>query len=296
MRAAVASLLVLLAACSGDDGDGGDGGGDAGSDRPRLFGGARPVELQVPTDLDDGRAYPLLLVLHGYGVNASIQQSYLRLADAADAFDTLVLAPEGTVDTSGRQFWNADPACCDLGRTGVDDSAYLRGLLDDVMAAWPVDPARVTVVGHSNGHFMAYRLACDHADVVTAIAGLAGHAASAGAACAPSRPVSVLHLHGTADAVVPYESGTFNGVSSPGAVDSVAQWAARNGCTGAPMAAGRKSLVTGAPDDDTAVTVTGGCPAGGAAELWTIEGGSHIPNPSDTFASELMGWLAAHPR
>ena len=69
---------------------------------------------------------------------------------------------------------------------------------------------------------MAYRMACERADVIDQIAGLAGHASSL--PCNPTRPVSVLHIHGTGDATVPYETGVFGGVQSPGAVDS-----ARNG-------------------------------------------------------------------
>lgn len=290
---AALALALLAPAC------GGGGGDDDGPpvERPIEFGGARPVSLQVPTDFDDTRSYPLLVILHGYGANGFLQQSYLRLGDAADRYDTLVLAPEGTTDSGGRQFWNADPACCDLGQTGVDDVGYLGGVIDDVMAAWPVDPARVTLVGHSNGAFMAYRMACERADVVTAIAGLAGHATSSGVTCAPTDEVHVLHLHGTADATVPYESGTFGGVTSPGAVESVAQWATRNGCAGSLAPAGdHKDLDTGVTGAETEVQVTSRCPASGAADLWTIDQGGHIPAIDDDFAVEVMAWLTAHPR
>ena len=284
---ALLSLVLACGACGGDDG--------APIDRPRTFGGARPVELQIPTAFDDGERYPLLVILHGYGATAFLQQSYFHLFDAPDAFETLVLAPEGTADADGSQFWNADLTCCDQNGAGIDDVGYLGGLIDDVIATWPVDPARVTVIGHSNGAFLAYRLACARADVVTAIAGLAGHAV-VGVPCAPADPVSVLHLHGNADETVPYDSGTFSGVESPGAIASVAQWATRNGCTGAPTAAGTKDLETALPGAETTVTVTGGCPTAGAADLWTIAGGTHIPSLSATFPAEVMAWSAAHPR
>lgn len=287
MRLPLVASIVLAWGCGGDDGD---------VQRPLEFGGDRPVSLQVPGDFDAGRDYPLLLVLHGYSANGFLQQGYFHLGDAADARDVLVLAPDGTRDGDGNLFWNADPACCDFAGTGVDDVAYLGGLLDDVLATWPVDPARVMVLGHSNGGFMAYRLACDRADVVTAIAGLAGHAASAGVACAPTKPVNVLHMHGTADETVPFGSGVFGGVMSPGAAESVAAWADHNGCSGAPMAAGTKDLDASLPGAESGVKVAGGCPAGGAADLWTIEGGTHIPSLSNGFADEVMGWFAAHPR
>ena len=36
--------------------------------------------------------------------------------------------------------------------------------------------------------------------------------------------------------------------------------------------------------------------ANGAAELWTIRGGSHIPNFNDSWAPSFYDWLLAHSR
>ena len=281
----VALSLLSLAACGSDD--------DAPPvERPTTFGGARPVSLQVPRDFDATKTYPLLVILHGYGANAFLQQGFFKLNDAATPRQMFILAPDGTADSGGSQFWNADPACCDFGGTGVDDVAYLGGVIDEVRAAWPVDD--VALLGHSNGAFMAYRMACDRADVVSAIVGLAGHATTA--PCAPTAPVHVLHVHGTGDATVPYETGTFGGVTSPGAVASVAAWATRNGCTGTLTAAGQKDLDGAQPGAESTVAVTGGCPATGAADLWTIPDGSHIPTLAATFPDDLTAWLAGHGR
>ncbi len=289
MRRALALCVVLAsaAACTSDD-------DTPPIERPTDFGGARPVSLQVPSDFDPARSYPLLVILHGYGANSFLQQGYFKLAGAADRLDMLILAPDGTVDSGGRQFWNSGPECCDFGGTNVDDVAYLGGLIDDVRAAWPVAPGQIALLGHSNGAFMAYRMACERADVVSAIVGLAGHATTL--PCAPTAPVHILHLHGTADDTVPYETGTFSGFQSPGAVDSVAEWATRNGCTGSPAPGGTKDLDSTQDGAESTVAITGGCPAGGAADLWTIPGGSHIPPLAATFPDDLTGWLAAHRR
>jgi polyhydroxybutyrate depolymerase len=279
------ALAAGVAAC---------GGGDAPIERPVTFGGDRPVQLQVPAGFSDDGSYPLVMILHGYGAGGFVQQNYLMLGDLADREDVLVLAPDGLVDSTNRQYWNADPACCDFASSGVDDVAYLGGLIDDVMASWPVDRSRVALIGHSNGSFMAYRMACDRADVVTQIAGLAGLGPTT--PCTPSQPVQVLHIHGTADSTVPYEGGDFGSVRAPGAVATVAAFATRNGCQGAPAGAGTKDLDSNLDGAETTVAVTGDCPATGAADLWTIEGGAHLPALSAGFDDELTGWLRAHPR
>lgn len=74
------------------------------------------------------------------------------------------------------RFWNASDACCDFYHTGTDASGYLHQLLETVKSRYPVDPDRVYLIGHSNGAFIAYRMACEHAADVTAIVSLAGAA------------------------------------------------------------------------------------------------------------------------
>lgn len=251
------------------------------------------MQLQVPSAFSDDRDYAVIMILHGYGVGGFVQQTFLGLGDLANTHDVLVLAPDGTVDPTGKPFWNAGNAWCET-TACPDDVGYLGGVLDDVIEAWPVDTTHVSLVGHSNGHFMSYRMMCDRADVVTAIAGLAGLGPVD--PCTPSAHVHALHMHGTADAVVPYEGGDFLGARVPGAVESVAQMAARNGCTGAPTNTAMKDLDSQVTGDETTITVTGGCPADGAADLWTITGAGHVPSFTPSFVPELTAWIDAHGR
>ena len=271
-RAVLVSLALLLAAC-----------GDP-AERPRSFGGARPVTLQVPSQFDEHRQYPLALVLHGYGANGFVQQAYFGLGDLATRGDAFVLAPDGTVDYSGRQFWNADSVCCDFNRLGPDDVGYLGGLIEEVAASWPIDRRAVFALGHSNGGFMSYRLACERADLLSAILVLAGDAVML--PCAPARAVSVLHLHGTADETISYA----------GAAPSVTQWAGLDGCTGARAPGDALDLEAGLAGAETRTESTAGCPAGVAVDLWTLEGARHVPSFGDAFAPTVWRWLTDHRR
>lgn len=249
---------------------------------PTVFGGDRPVGLQIPLFIQ-GQTYPLTLILHGYGASGFVQQAYFGLDDLVDR-ETFVLAPDGLIDSSSRQFWNADDTCCDFENKNPDDVAYLGGLLDDVMESWPIDPARVQVIGHSNGSYMAYRLACERADVITSIVGLAGDAVTV--PCTPAQPIHVLHLHGTADETVPFT----------GAGPSVDEWAVHNGCGTTRASAGTKDLDSSVGGAETDMGVTAGCPVNGAVELWTMTGSDHIPSLSNAFDTAISVWWEDHPR
>ncbi len=59
---------------------------------------------------------------------------------------------------------------------------------------------------------MAYRLACDLADRITAVVAFAGADPGDGQSCQPCRPVSRPHVHGRSDSAVPYVGGRFAAV------------------------------------------------------------------------------------
>ena len=146
------------------------GGADAGTDAGPI-GGDRPVNVIVPAGYTPGKAAPLLILLHGYSASGAIEDAYLGVAAEADKRGFLYAHPDGTIDSQNNRFWNASDACCNLDPvpSKVDDSAYLSKLIADISAHYTVDPKRVYFFGHSNGGFMSYRMACEHADKIAAI-------------------------------------------------------------------------------------------------------------------------------
>jgi len=267
-------IVLVIAACGGPN-----------EVRPTTFGDTRPVDLQIPANFDDGTSYPLIVVLHGYGASGFVQEAYFGVRAEQTAGRAFVIAPDGLTDSLGHQYWNADPGCCDFDHTNVDDSGYLGGIIDHVRTAYPID--RVLVIGHSNGGYMAYRLACDHADLVDNIVVLAGDAATDPAACQPAKPVEVLHLHGDADATVPYAET---------AMRSVVQWAQHDGCGTTFHSGPTLDLDAVIPGAETSVQVADGCPTGLDLELWTLAGVGHIPSFNTMAEPTLYQWFLDHPR
>jgi len=264
------------------------------------------VAVIVPPGYDAGRPAPLLIVLHGYGSSGHEHDLYFHIGELAAERGYLYVHPDGTQADDGSRFWNATDACCDFDRKGVDDAAYLAGVISEIKASFAVDPKRIDVLGHSNGGFMSYALSCAHADTIAAMASLAGATFVDPADCAPTSAVAVLEIHGTADDTILYKGGTIDlgpGTSMapyPGAETSVATWAKYDGCS-------RSSVVDEHVDVDGHVTVDGspaeatvarwsGCRPGGAAELWTIPGGGHAPSISDAFPAAVLDYFEAHPK
>ena len=261
-----------------------------------TLGGARPVTTVVPDGWTPTQKWPLILVLHGYGASGEAQTALLGIEARATQYGFVTLAPDGTRDPSGSLFWNATPACCDFGNVVVDDVAYLTGLIDDAIAQLAVDPARVYVVGHSNGGFMAYRLACEKSAKINAVAVIAGAVNPDATVCGTPKPVNVLHIHGTADATIAYNGGTIEGAAFPGALESIGQWLTRDGCDVTPTTAGVNDFDSMVAGQETTRLQYPNCPNGIHVEHWKMVGSGHIPAFTDEFRDALATWLVGQQR
>jgi polyhydroxybutyrate depolymerase len=143
---------------------------------------------------------------------------------------------------------------------------------------------------------MAHRLAGDAAAGVAAIVSLAGAQWLDSTRCAPSQPVSVAQVHGTDDQVIAYAGGSIP-PPYPGAVETVTRWQVYDGCSpGLVDAVAALDLVPDLPGSETVRQKFAGCPSGIGVELWTIEGGPHIPVFDPSWPDEVWSFLSAHPK
>lgn len=275
---------------------------DFPADPPSTVGGDRPARVTRPRDYDATRPWPVVILLHGYGASGLVQSAYLGLPPLANELGFLLVAPDGTPNADNSRFWNGTPACCNFEQRAIDDVAYITGLVAELSETHYVDPGRVYTLGHSNGGFMSYRLACEASETFTAIASLAGASFDPIEACGtPSRPVSVLQVHGTDDGTIRYGGGLlFNNPagSYPSARASVSSYAALAGCDidaaveGEPL--DLEVTIDGA--ESTSLAWSTGCAPGTSYALWTIEGGGHIPSLNPTGTRQMVEWLLSQTR
>ena len=254
------------------------------------------VALVLPDTLEESDPRPLILWLHGFGGSGVEQETYFSLRSQVDERGFMLCLPDGSEDLAGTRFWNATDACCDLADLEPDDSDYLRGLIETIIADYPVDLDRIHVTGWSNGGFMSYRMACDHADLIASVATLAGATFLDVTQCTPSEPVHVLQLHGTLDDVIAYDGGCFDGCH-PSAPETVRIWAQYNGCDLVETTDTNLDVDAGVVGDETEVIrYEQSCTEGGSAELWTLNFGGHEPLLVEWFPTLILDWLFEHPK
>jgi polyhydroxybutyrate depolymerase len=157
----------------------------------------------------------------------------------------------------------------------------------------------VYATGISNGAAMSYRLACQMADRIAAIAPIGGaNQFSTLESCAPSRPVPLMHVHGAEDPAWRFEGGVGRAawpgqdaeargrhISVP---ETIAAWAALNGCQPLPQVDELPDRV----EDGTRVRREryAGCRQGAEVVLYAIEGGGHTwPDGYQYFSVERVG-------
>lgn len=257
---------------------------------------ARPYKLKVPRGWDGQRALPLVVLLHSYGTPPEILDGALGLSSLGDEREFLFAMPRGRKDAIGALFWNATDACCNFGGKSVDDVAYLTSLVKDVQSRYPVDARRIFLVGHSNGAFMANRLACD-VDWVAGIVSVAGVNWKDTSRCVGGSAPAILQVHGTRDGTIKYAGGTLFGTPYPGARESAAGWAQRYQCAAAAQSAGEPlDLDFQQAGAETQRERFDGCQGGAAVELWTMQNVQHVPFPNAQAAAALYDFLWSHPK
>lgn len=271
--------------------------------------GRERVPLYLPSTYDASEPLPLIVALHGYGMNGPVIENYFNLIQQVDSKRFLYCLPEGTLNSKGSRFWNATNACCDFGQPGsnVDDSTYLIKLIELIRDQYAVDNLSIHFMGYSNGGYMSYRMACDHADIIASVLSLSGMTYLNVSHCSPSEAVSVLHVHGTDDDLVLFDGGCLfnsNRFCYPGALQTAGSWASYNGCDPvAPDAGEAFDLDRSIPGTETTISIYNqNCNAGVSVEMWTMQGSGHMPmfrgpdeGPTDNrFAQRAVDWLLSH--
>jgi polyhydroxybutyrate depolymerase len=217
---------------------------------------------------DPAKPMPIVFCIHGLGQDGLLFcRDGASMPSKSDAVGFILVMPNGVGNS-----WNAGTCCGDAITQKLDEIAFFRAMFAELSKHLNIDLTRVFATGLSNGGYMSYRLACEAADLFTAVAPGAGaigmsdigggtNTESDLAACQPSKPVSVLHLHGTQDPLIAYRVQKLS-------LDRIAML---NGCQSTTHPATQPASA----GDTTCITYDG-CPTGVDVTGCSVQGGGHV--------------------
>lgn len=211
-------------AAGGGSSTGAAGGGGAGGSAPGcnvadpqkgvfdetidVGGTSRTYVLSVPDSYDPAAPLPLVFAWHGLGNDGNGARGYFGIEEQANG-QAIFVYPDGLPVDGGQTGW-------DLDADGID-VRFFDAVLDKVRSSHCINEDRIFSTGHSFGGFMSNTMGCARADVLRAIAPVAGGGPFSNQC---SGPIAAWLAHGDPDPTVPFTDGEA----------SRDHWLAENGC------------------------------------------------------------------
>lgn len=232
---------------------------------------SRTYYLHTPTADSPDHLLPLVVALHGTGMQGKEMADKTALNKLADQAGFVVVYPDGL-----NQKWNVS------GKSAEDNVAFVHILINQVQKIRSLDAQRIYVVGLSNGGILAQKLACEDPSGIAAntypcARGIATVAASLpnqfATQCQTQQPVSLLMVNGTTDALVPWQGGAAPDIrigqylSIPSIPTVLNFWQRHNACSSPPQSEQPSKLVE---------VTDYSCQAGTEVKLVALEGTGHV--------------------
>jgi polyhydroxybutyrate depolymerase len=228
-----------------------------------------------------GETVPVLFVFHGLGDNASnmAQAGFNNIADTANMITVYM---QGTLNILNQTAWNNGTALA----SSDDDLAFTAQVLDSIQTWYNIDPTRIYACGFSMGGIMSNHLYCanDEFDAIGTVGGPMATSDIAG--CARTNPSRITHIHGTADATVPYDTGALPSLSL--VPESLDFWKGYGNCQDSSICRIDDAVADGITVDWIQYNT---CDANNELEHWRMNGADHIwpyPPANDIWAAKVI--------
>ena len=239
----------------------------------------RAYFLHIPDSYQPGQPVPLLLAFHGRTSNGGEILQSSQFVAWASAMNFIVAAVNASTYENITS-WNAGTCCLPSTAALENDVLLTSAIIEAVKTNYAIDSARVWAVGHSNGGMMAYRLACDLSDKITAIAVVVGSLVDT--SCNPAKQVSLLHIHGDLDPLVPVQGG--GKLDTPNIYYSVLDYSKANSCN-------TSSSANFTSEEQQFIW---NCPNSSQVQLVNYLANSH--EWAEGYSEAILRFLFAHPR
>lgn len=163
-----------------------------------------PDNTQKPSEM--------VVLLHGYSDAGRLISYYTGMINLAKKENFIVVVPEGLrAKKMGPKGWNV-AICCGGGWVeGADDSGFIDSLSKKIGNDHDIAVKNRFVTGFSNGAMMTQKLMMEHPDSFAAAAVFSGAIENEkGKIGKPTKPASLLLVHGEKDSTIPFNGGSKN--------------------------------------------------------------------------------------
>ncbi|HUK31849.1 MAG TPA: hypothetical protein VLV89_12095 [Candidatus Acidoferrum sp.] len=284
----------------------------------RINTNPRTFYVHLPSGYDAKKRYPLVIALHGLGGDGQLMAHVSHLDETADRFGFIVVypnasegrwtkldpRPQGGFGPIGRRGIGLGPPPSPTARDArepggepINDTPYFDAMLDMLESEYRIDASRVYATGFSDGGFMAFRLGCEMAYRISAIATVAATLPFGLAETCTNwawRSVPLLMINGTADPIITYSGRPGLSVRFPllGAKDTLKLWSKMDGCGSKPV---RTKIAPQSPGGmETQVDTYNDCHEGGDAVLYSVVKGGHSWPGGDPYMPEKIAGATSH--
>lgn len=225
------------------------------------------------------RPAPLIVHLHGVRSPHAIANAtntdhiaWSQLEQSATKNGYLVLSP---IALKGRWNMGLDLPNITLPDGQVaDDMGLIIRMVSHLVKTGLADPGQIYLTGISDGGILANRILCQPQHPFRAAASIIGamveeHSQN----CTNRRPIPILLVSGTEDAILPYQGRVFPTGRELGTPEIAAFWAGRQGCaTNTSFNLSNRSIF----DRSTVTQIDWqGCKDNGAVRILRVNGGGH---------------------
>lgn len=166
----------------------------------------RSFMVHVPLNSNSATPLPLVIVIHGGGGSMEGMAQTTGMNATADREKFIAVYPQGVGEVyQGQTFgtWNGGLCCGKALAEDIDDVGFISAMIDYLQKNFAIDAKRIYATGLSNGAQMSYRLACELANKIAAVAPHSGQGDMS--ACTPVRNIPVLNIHGKKDPCTVYD-------------------------------------------------------------------------------------------
>jgi polyhydroxybutyrate depolymerase len=242
---------------------------------PCRVGDIGEYRVSPPPGWDGRMPIGAFFFMHGHRSSASEMLDYKELSDVVHQLGFMLVAPQGLGDSWGT------PGSPGEGKR--DEVAFINAVIGDLEKNFPIDRKRIVASGFSQGSAVVWEIACKGDGRFAAFLPIAGvwWQPMPTACTAPPRPM--LHIHGTADRVMPMGGRNLGGRFQQGDVSiAVATMRVNNACRPGSSRHEQRGELTCAFETD--------CASGKPVAL-CLHPGDHHTNPA--WFMQVKDWLEA---